>query len=208
MNQPPAAIAVPAAEASADGGPSYAVTKRYADFELRQYAPYTVAEVTVPGPAEDVGSQGFKLLAAYIFGGNQGRRSIAMTSPVTNTAAPVRLAMTTPVTQSAAGAAGTEASGSGFIVQFTMPRGETLATLPTPNDARVRLREMPAQHYAAMTYSGRWTEANDNKHTEALRKALADAGLQTEGEEILARYNAPFVLPPLRRNEVWLRLAP
>ena len=205
MNQPPAAIAIPAAEASADGGPSYAVTKRYAEFELRQYAPYTVAEVTVPGPAEDVGSQGFKLLAAYIFGGNQGRRSIAMTTPVTNTAAPVRLAMTTPVTQSAAG---TAASGGGFIVQFTMPRGETLATLPSPNDARVRLREMPAQHYAAMTYSGRWTEANDNKHTEALRKALADAGLKTEGEPILARYNAPFVLPPLRRNEVWLRLAP
>ena len=59
-----------------------------------------------------------------------------------------------------------------------------------------------------MTYSGRWTEANDNKHTETLRKALADAGLKTEGEAILARYNAPFVLPPLRRNEVWLRLAP
>lgn len=203
MNQPPVAIVVPATEASADGGPSYAVTKRYADFELRQYAPYIVAEVTVPGPAEDVGSQGFKLLAAYIFGGNQGRRSIAMTTPVTNTAAPVRLAMTTPVTQSAAGAA---ASGGGFIVQFTMPRGETLATLPKPNDASVRLRELPAQNYAVLTYSGRWTEAIDNKHTEALRKALAAAGLKTEGEPILARYNAPFVLPPLRRNEVWLRL--
>ena len=94
--------------------PKFEVLAQETGFELRQYAPYMVAEVTVPGPAEDVGSQGFKLLAAYIFGGNQGRRSIAMTTPVTNTAAPVRLAMTTPVTQSATGAA---TSGGGRVFE-------------------------------------------------------------------------------------------
>ena len=206
----PAVLVVAVAEAVAADGPVYTVVKRYPAFEVRQYAPYIVAEVTVPGPASEVGSQGFKLLSAYIFGGNQGRRQLAMTAPVTNapvttTPEPVRLAMTAPVTQSASAATG---DGSGFIVQFTMPRGETLATLPIPDNARVRLREQPGQLYAVITYSGRWTQSNDQEHIDTLRRTVVDAGLKPIGEPVIARYDAPFVPPPLRHNEVWLNLAP
>lgn len=198
----PAALMAAVAGASAAEGPDYAVVSKYVAFEVRQYAPYVVAEVTVPGPADEVGRQGFSLLSAYIFGANQGRRSLAMTTPVTNTPVPVRLAMTAPVTQSADRARG------GFIVQFTMPRGETLDTLPTPDNARVRLRELPGELYAVIAYSGRWTQANDQEHADALRKAAAEAGLNPVGEPVVARYNAPFVPPPLRHNEVWLSVAP
>lgn len=206
----PAALVVAVAEAVAADGPVYTVVKRFPAFEVRQYAPYIVAEVTVPGPASEVGSQGFTLLSAYIFGGNQGRRQLAMTAPVTNapvttTPEPVRLAMTAPVTQSASAATG---DGSGFIVQFTMPRGETLATLPIPNNARVRLREQPGQLYAVITYSGRWTQSNDQEHIDTLRRAVVDAALTPIGEPVIARYDAPFVPPPLRHNEVWLSLVP
>lgn len=205
-----AVAAVTGAGAVAADGPAYTVVNSYPTFEVRQYAPYLVAEVTVPGPADQVGSQGFSLLSAYIFGGNKGRRSLAMTAPVTNTSVPVRLAMTAPVTQRTQSASANTTAGDsgGFIVQFTMPRGETLASLPAPDNTRVRLRELPGQLYAVITYSGRWTQANDQAHTDTLHKAAVDAGLKPVGEPVIARYNAPFVPPPFRHNEVWLSLAP
>jgi hypothetical protein len=188
-----------ALEQQADGSPTYSVEQRGERFEIRRYPSYLVAEVTVPGPAESASSAGFRLLAGYIFGGNTSSTKLAMTSPVTQRAEPVKLAMTAPVTQAK--------SDRGFLVQFIMPPGFTLATLPVPNDSRVTLRKVPAQRVAVRRYSGRWTQANYESNLADLRAVLGRAGIGTEGEPVLARYNAPYVLPFLRRNEIWLRLA-
>lgn len=187
-----------ALEQRGDGSPPYTVEQRGERFEIRRYPSYLVAEVTVPGPAESASSAGFRLLAGYIFGGNTSSTKLAMTSPVTQRAEPVKLAMTAPVTQAK--------SDQGFLVQFIMPPGFTLATLPVPNDSRVTLREVPAQRVAVRRYSGRWTQANYDSNLADLRAVLGRAGIGTEGEPVLARYNAPYVLPFLRRNEIWLRL--
>ena len=114
--------------------PAYEVLQRHETFEVRQYAPTVVAEVVVPGPAEEAGNRGFRLLADYIFGNNRGERKIAMTAPVTQAAEPVKFAMTAPVTQAP--------EGSGHAVRFVMPRAYDLASLPEPVDPRVRLREV------------------------------------------------------------------
>ncbi len=184
------------AERSKSGEPTYRLERHTVDYDIRVYAPYLVAEVIVPGPAESASSEGFRLLAAYIFGGNSGSNKLAMTAPVTQT--PVKLPMTVPVTQSQL--------DDGFRVRFVMPSGYTLATLPMPNNGRVTLSEVPAQRVAVRRYSGRWTEKNYDEHVAELRASLAAAGLVTHGAPILARYNAPYVPPFLRRNEVWLTL--
>src|SRR5512137_1996112 len=81
--------------------PKYTVVRGYDGFEIREYAPYLVAEVVVPGPAEQAGNQGFRILAAYIFGKNRGERKISMTAPVAQAPAPAKIEMTAPVTQAA-----------------------------------------------------------------------------------------------------------
>ena len=183
-------------ESEKPGEPTYTLELHTDAYDIRRYAPYIVAEVIVSGSAESASSEGFRLLAAYIFGANGGSRKIAMTAPVTQT--PVKLPMTAPVTQSR--------SEGGFHVHFAMPAGYTLATLPVPNDSRVKLFEVPAQRVAVCRYSGRWTEKNYAEHLTELRASLAADGLTTHGEPVLARYDAPYVLPFLRRNEVWLAL--
>ena len=51
--------------------------------ELRRYAPFLVAQVTVShDEMGDAMSDGFKSLAGYIFGGNLGEDKVSMTSPV------------------------------------------------------------------------------------------------------------------------------
>jgi hypothetical protein len=184
--------------------PAYEVLQRLGngtqqDIEVRRYAPYVVAEVLVPGPASAAGGQAFPILAGYIFGKNRGEQKFAMTAPVTQAvAAPVKMEMTAPVTQAP--------SGSGFVVQFVLPRSVSLASAPEPLDKRVQLREVPASTVAAIRYSGLWSQANEAEHTAALQAALTSAGMAWQGDPVLSRYNAPFTPWFMRRNEVWLTL--
>ncbi|NJD35528.1 MAG: heme-binding protein [Betaproteobacteria bacterium] len=176
--------------------PAYKVVGTYDTFEVRHYEPYIVAETLVRGAADEVGNQGFKLLAGYIFGGNKGARKIEMTAPVAQ--APTKIAMTAPVLQSA--------SGDAYVVQFAMPREWTLETLPEPSDARVTLRAMPARTLAVIAYSGTWSQGRYEEHLKKLQDGLAQAGLTWQGEAFWARYDPPWTLWFLRRNEIWLTL--
>jgi hypothetical protein len=178
--------------------PAYEVTARIGDVELRRYAPYVVAEVLVTGSATEAGNKAFRILAGYIFGKNKGEKKLAMTAPVTQTAAPMKLAMTAPVMQNAA--------PGGYLVQFVLPRGVTVDTAPEPIDQRVVLRQVPSMRVAAIRYSGFWSDANYDRHLAQLEETLRKAGMKWSGEPVYSRYNPPFTPWFLRRNEIWLRL--
>ena len=178
--------------------PDHEIIRKFDNVELRQYAPYVVAEVLLDAPAEDAGNQAFPILAGYIFGKNKGEKKFAMTAPVTQTAAPMRMDMTAPVTQAAV--------AGGMRVQFVLPKGVTLATAPEPIDPRVQLRVVPAGTWAVIRYSGTWSQSNYLEHLDKLKAALQAAGVATQGEPMLARYNAPFTPWFMRRNEIWLAL--
>lgn len=179
--------------------PDYRVVRELDGVELRQYAPYTVAEVAVPGPAGEAGTQAFPILADYIFGKNKGERKLPMTAPVTQAAAPVKMEMTAPVTLVAA--------PGGFVVQFVLPKGVTAASAPEPLDGRVQLREVTPGQVAVIRYSGFWSDANYAEHLAKLQQTLRTASLTWTGEPVYARYNAPFTPWFLRRNEIWLNMA-
>ena len=192
----------PEPERRKTGEPTYRLELHTDTYDIRVYQPYLVTEVIVPGPAESASRDGFRLLAAFIFGSNGGSHKLAMTAPVTQTpvtlpmTVPVPLSMTVPVTQSP--------EAGGFRVRFVMPAGPTLATLPVPNDPRVKLCEVPAQRLAVRRYSGRWTEENYAEQLAELRASRTAAGLTAHRAPILGRYSAPYVLPFLMRNDVWL----
>ena len=182
--------------------PTYAVGDREGDFEVRRYGPRVVAETTVTGTWSDAGNDGFRRLAGYIFGNNKQARKVAMTSPVAQraeTPEPRKLAMTAPVAQRAAGDA--------WIVAFTMPQGETLETLPVPDDERVLLREVQPYSVAVVRFSGRWSLDKMRERGDALRSWAVRRGLSVVGEPEVNRYDPPFMPWFMRRNEVWLQLA-
>jgi hypothetical protein len=180
--------------------PDYQIVRTLGEIEVRRYAPYLVAEVVLEVPAEDAGNQAFPILAGYIFGKNKGDKRFAMTAPVTQRAASVRMEMTAPVTQSPV--------AGGTRVQFVLPRGVTMETAPEPLDPRVRIREEPAATWAVIRYSGRWTPENDLEQLGKLKAALQAAGLKAHGEPVVARYNPPFTPWFMRRNELWLGVQP
>ena len=169
--------------------PKFTVIQQQDRFELRDYAASVVAEVTVTGDRRQIGSQGFRLLAGYIFGGNAGGKRIAMTAPVT-------LMPKNP-----------DADSGEWVVRFTLPSGSDLADLPVPNAAAVRLRALPAARYGVLRFSGWVGPAQIARRAAELTRQIAALGLTTTGPLAIARYNPPWTPWFLRRNEVMFQIA-
>ena len=177
--------------------PSFTVLKQYDTFEVREYPPLLVAETVVEGSRDDASTAGFRRLAAYIFGGNRGATSIAMTAPVTQTPGQ-KIEMTAPVAQTAT-------EGKQWVIQFTMPSSFTsLEQLPVPNDSTVTLRATPKRTVAVIQYSGVWSESNFSTHLATLTAGLVKAGLTPHGTATWARYDPPWKPWFLRTNEIHL----
>ena len=176
--------------------PQYTVIESSGKIETRQYAPMTVAETQVAGGRKDAIQQGFRTIAAYIFGGNADARKIAMTAPVI---------------QQAPGNPGAEAEQpldrTLWKVRFVMPQAFALDALPVPRDPAVKLAPLAARRYVAIRFSGSTSDDNLRRHHAILRDHVLERGLNVTGEPALAFYDPPWTLPFLRRNEIWLELA-
>ncbi|MEI6215606.1 MAG: heme-binding protein [Desulfuromonadales bacterium] len=172
----------------------YTVIKTNDIFELREYAPQVLAEIIVDGDLEGAGNKAFRPLFRYISGDNKSRDKIAMTAPVAQEQNGEKISMTAPVSQ--------QSIQGKWAVSFMMPASYTIETLPTPDDPNVKLRQVPARRVAAVRYSGFWSEEKYLLNKEKLEKWIKDNRFTVTGEPVWARYNPPFALWFMRRNEI------
>lgn len=183
-------VAAIAFSVSAAEEPAHKVVMSDGNFEIRDYPPLTIAEVTVRAPRSDAGNAGFRKLAGYIFGGNEGGRKFEMTAPVIE-----------------ARAEGGDAKGrdrEAWTIRFVMPAGATLSAMPKPNDPDIRMVENPAARYAVMRYSGYADDSSTETATRDLESTLAKRGLRAAGPPLIAQYNPPWIPGFMRRNEIMI----
>ena len=183
--------------------PKFSLIEKSGDFELRLYKPMIVAETYADGSLSEASNAGFRLIAGYIFGGNKSRQSssserIAMTVPVTLEPSSQKIAMTAPVM--------VENKDNRWRVHFVMPAEYTLNSLPIPNDPRVSLREIAEQKTAVILFSGLAGEDKVKDKTATLLDWIKSRGLEATSTPQLARYNPPWTLPFLRRNEILINI--
>lgn len=185
--------------------PHYDIERKYKDFELRRYRPYIVAETVVTGDFPEAGNKAFRILFDYISGKNRIKEEIQMTAPVKQKPAVTageKIEMTAPVTQSPQGK-----RENVYRISFVMPSQYTMETIPQPVDSRIRLRLIDGKLMAARIYSGSWSEERYRENEATLLSAVKAVGLSTIGAPVFARYNSPFTLWFLRRNEVLIEVA-
>ena len=180
--------------------PGYTVVERYQEFELRQYDAYLVAETSVSGDFDDVGGEAFRRLFDYISEGDRPQGKIAMTTPVIQQPLPA-------VTEQSAVDDASPGANNRYRFAFVMPAGYSLEDLPRPENPKVLIKSVPARLMAARRYAGTWSEERYRSNEQQLLAAVQAAGLKTLGPPIFARYNAPFSLWFLRRNEVLVEVA-
>ena len=177
----------------------YNVDKKDNSFEIRDYEPYILAEIIVDGSIEQAGNKAFNRLFNYISGENHSSDEIKMTAPVSQEPRGEKIRMTAPVSLQ-------PAEGQ-WAVSFMMPASYTLETLPVPNDPEIILRRVPARRVATVRYSGFWSEKKYLRYKKILEAWIQKEGLTVAGDPIWARYNSPFTLWFLRRNEVLIPVA-
>jgi hypothetical protein len=142
--------------------------------ELRRYAPRLLAVTTMTQGQNN----GFRVLAGYIFGGNNSDQKIAMTAPVQRS------------------------MDDSAEMAFMMPAEYSLADLPTPEDDRVSFREAPGYTAAVIQFNG-WADMEKAEaNWQVLQAFLAERDIDVTGEPSLNQYNPPWTLPFMRRNEI------
>jgi len=191
-----------ASRAKATEQPSYTASQQSGPIEVRQYGSMVAAEVAVTGDRETAVRAGFRALAGYIFGGNSGKKSIAMTAPVVQAQSEGKgqsIAMTAPVMQTG--------DGKDWTVRFIMPKAMTLQNLPTPNNPQVKLVPLKPASFAAIRFSGVGKEADIQRQTKLLQDYMAARNLKAAGPASVARYDPPWTPAMMRRNEIMIPIA-
>ena len=177
--------------------PAYKILKKDQNIEIRQYPPLIIAEVKTAGSRQASISDGFRILADFIFGNNEGEKQLSMNGPITQQEG-IKIAMTAPVQQ--------EKTDAEWATSFIMPSKFSIDTIPNPINNRIKIIQIPSKRYAVITFSGRSTEKNLTKHTNELEKYMNGSSYSKIGNAKYAFYNPPWTLPFLRRNEVQFEL--
>lgn len=157
----------------------YSVLQVMGDLEIRRYPEALTASVFRPGNTyKEVSNTGFRSLAGYIFGGNDQKKSIAMTAPVVM-----------------------EMGADSSRMRFMMPEGMTMDSLPAPNDPDVHLERVPEQVVAALRFGGWSSDERMASYVDQLMQQVQQAGLVAIGPVRFLGYDPPWQLVA-RRNEV------
>ncbi|MFT5420559.1 MAG: effector-binding domain-containing protein [Candidatus Endobugula sp.] len=181
--------------------PKYQLISTQQNIEVREYEPMIIAEVQVNGKREEAISQGFRLLADYIFGNNQAQEKISLSTSVpqqANQKSNQKIAMTAPVKQ--------QAFDGAWTISFVMPSEYSMETLPRPNNQVVSLKKVPSKRYVVIRFSGMSSNSNITQHEKELAQYLFKQQIPVVAPPTYAFYNPPMTLPLLRRNEIMLEI--
>ena len=171
------------------------------NFEIREYLPKILAQVSVKGDFSDASSKGFKILADFIFGNNiinDDSERIDMTAPVVLEPKSKIIDMTSTLI--------TEGRGREWLVSFVMPKHFTLKTLPKPNNKSIQIIGLPKEKYVVKVFSGLVRESNYKEQVILLNDFIKKRNLNVSGQIQIARYNPPWTLPFFRRNELMVKI--
>ena len=153
----------------------YKILENLGDVEIRDYRNLYYASY-VPKNESDRNNS-FRNVAGYIFGGNNTKEKIAMTSPVV-----IKL-------------------HNKNEMAFIMPNNYSLENLPTPNNTELKLYKELGEVKAAIRYSGYSNKKKEQKMITELKEILKQKNIEhTDDFEVLV-YNSPYQFIN-RRNEI------
>jgi hypothetical protein len=184
-------------------GPAYRVVAEKDGYEIREYEGYTVASTSMtkvdePYTMDDLASGGeaFNALAAYLFGANDEKEVMEMTTPVTTTSTgEMRFYLKER-----------DGSSGGGVDSFPKPQAENDEVFN--EKGLVKIQDIPQATLAVAKFTGFVTEGEVARQKDALLTSLAIDGIEidvphgTAVPHVVFQYNPPYTIPILRRNEI------
>ena len=161
---------------------SYKVIKKFDKFEIRKYdaALFSSVKLNKKGYKQS-SSEGFRILAGYIFGDNEANEKIAMTSPVV-----MEL-------------------GDTSKMMFMVPKNYNLKNLPNPKNSKIVFEKEEEKIIAAIRFDGWADDEKIEKYRSILLNELVKEKLNYINKFSFLGYNPPYEVMN-RRNEVVVEL--
>ncbi len=152
--------------------------------QIREYPDLILAATS--SKLDSQGRDGsFMRLFRYIGGANEAEQKIAMTTPVFMEG---------------------EIGETDVTMGFVMPKDVVAKGPPVPNGEGVTLRTRKGGRFAVIRFAGRLDSKLAKLQEAKLRDWMRSRGLHGDGSAETAGYDPPFTPPPLRHNEVLIRL--
>lgn len=161
----------------------YQVIESDNPYEIRYYPEAVMASTFSNATGyKAISGTGFRKLASYIFGENDKNQKIAMTSPVYM-----------------------DITDTGSSMSFVMPSDYSLANLPMPKDATIKLSTSKADYVAVLRFGGFATDKEIATKTALLKSMLLQNSILYEGNFRFLGYNPPYQLIG-RKNEIMVSI--
>ena len=161
-------------------------------YEVRDYEGYTVASTVIEGYGSTSSSQetdllemgsAFNNLASYLFGANEDKKSMAMTTPVATTS----------------------------LGEMRFYLDEQTGRIPSPNGSsqpEIQIIEIPPARLAVRKFTGFVTDGEIARQKDTLLSALELDDVELDVDHgavvphVIFQYNPPYTIPMVRRNEI------
>ena len=156
--------------------------KKYKGFEIRKYEASLFTSVKLDTDNyKRASSKGFSILGVYIFGKNENKEQISMTSPV---------------------AMSLEAE---MTMLFLVPKKFTKESLPKPENTNIKFIEVPEKKMAAITFGGWASDKKIEKYRLMLVNLLDKNKIKYSDKFSVLGYNPPYEIL-FRKNEIIVEL--
>jgi effector-binding domain-containing protein len=161
----------------------YKVLKKIGKSEIRRYPDLILAVTEMKGDLYSSNEEFMKLFE-YISGSNKKKEKISMTSPVT-----------------------TWHDSGVLTMAFVMPSNFSLKNLPLPSNKSVKIIKRKKCTMAVLRFSGFVNNRKLIIKRHELIEEILKADIKIKGRPLLMRYNSPWTLPFLRRNEIGIEVS-
>lgn len=162
----------------------YKVIETDGNIEIREY-PDLLLVATNSKPDAKGRDGSFMRLFQYISGANKAEQKIEMTTPV----------FMEPGAEESEGSMG-----------FVLPKEVAKDGAPEPNAEGVRVRQRKGGRFVVIRFPGSLNTKLAKEQEVKLRDWMKTRDLEGESVAETAGYDAPFTPPPLRRNEILVRV--
>tara|TARA_B100000941_G_scaffold181410_1_gene130172 strand:+ start:23291 stop:23848 length:558 start_codon:yes stop_codon:yes gene_type:complete len=163
--------------------PSYTLINKIDDIEIRQYDEYIIARTSISLENNKSDNNMFRTLASYIFGGNDNNERIPMTAPVTSFI---------------------DKNEQNMI--FYILGEKNIQDLPTPDNRNIKLEKFNLNKCAVINFSWLANKERINKYKKDLEDFIKKNNYEAVSPFMLNRYDPPWTLPFLRRNEIIVKI--
>ena len=163
--------------------PQFKLLERIDNIEIRQYDETIVAKISISIDQDKSDNNMFRTLASYIFGNNQENKNIPMTAPVT-----------------------TFKNNDSYEMLFYMLDSNSIDDLPDPINNNISFEKFNLDKCAVISFSWFVYDKKILKYQRKLKNYLDKNSLVQDSPFMLNRYDPPWRLPFLRRNEILVKI--